>query len=118
MKIPELTAISWTRHDMKWKACFEGKIKRAGHKCKEHKYKRGEAFSSNIMGPLNIPDLPVVTERYFISFLDVASRYTYVVLLDVQSQTPTFINRFLENVKKVFGQAQMWFIASTLVNNK
>lgn len=110
LRIPGLSAISSTHHDLTCRACLESKLKRAEHRRKPHNYKQGEAFSSDIMGPLNIPGLPEGVERYFISFFDVASRYVYVTPLNVRSKTPMFITKFLENVTKAFGRAPKWFI--------
>lgn len=74
LNIPELDKMTTTA-DITCRACMEGKIARAPHKRTAHKYEKGQVFSSDIMGPLNVPGMPRETERYFLSFLDAATRY-------------------------------------------
>lgn len=50
-------------------------------------------------------------EGYFITFVDVASRYAYVTPLNVGSKTPALLKRFLDNVKKAFGAFPACFIS-------
>lgn len=63
------------------------------------------------MGPLNIPRLPADTESFFISFIDVHSRFSYVAPFDLRSKTAEFVTRFPDRIKEEFGRASTWFIS-------
>ena len=62
LNIPSLTSISTTRDDITCGPCLATKLRRAPHKRKDHNYTRGQAVSSDILGPLAIPGMPIDTE--------------------------------------------------------
>lgn len=62
---PYLKEITST-NELACKACLQGKPARSGHRRKTQNYALGEAFSTDIMGPLQPPAIPAEVERYFI----------------------------------------------------
>lgn len=78
LNIPSVNQIWTTKTDRTCTEYMKGRLKRAPHKRKEHKYKRDEAVSTDIMGPLRIPGMPQPFQKYFISFTEVSTRYEYV----------------------------------------
>lgn len=100
---------------MKCLSCFEGKLKRSGQRKKHQDYRRGEAFSSDIFGPININGLPEGVERCFISFIDIYSRFAYVAPLDVRANTPAFLTKLLDYITKTFGTSPKRLISDNAV---
>lgn len=98
--------------------CLRTKTKRAPHKRKQHHYQPGEAFCSDILGPIRTDNLNTdITgperkqqEMYFITFTDVATRYVYVTPLRTRDKTAQLIDRFLTNFKQKWGRAPTWLI--------
>lgn len=83
---PTMREISSTHYYM-CRACMKGKLARSLHRRRERRHSVGEAFSTDILGPLQLPGVPTATERYFISFIDTSCRYAYVAQLTKRSQT-------------------------------
>lgn len=106
--IPELDRMS--AND---RACYEDKLSRAPHRRGTHTYKRGHAISSEIMGPLQIPGMPTAVERYFISFIDMATRYSYVAPIASRAQASTMIQDFLTRIEDATGNAPVGLSATT-----
>lgn len=109
--MPELDEISTTKNDVTSKPCLQYKFERTPHKRTKHEYYKGESVSSDIMGTINIDGMPTGFKRYFISFIEVHSHYAYVSGLDKRLDTPTKINRLLNNMMKQFGQPPRWFFS-------
>lgn len=101
--------------------CLKTKLRRAPHKRKEHNYMPGEAFCSDILGPIRPPQQAVGQdaakhagqELYFISFVDVATRYAYVTPIRSRDKTAQIIDRFLNNFATRWGRAPKWLITDT-----
>lgn len=53
VKLPSLNRISTTKKDITYRRCMNGKLRCAPHRRATHNYERGEAVSTDIMGPLN-----------------------------------------------------------------
>lgn len=64
-------------------SCFTGKMHRAPHRRVEHKCDRGDILSTDVVGPLD--HIGINGERYFVTFTDLASRYTFVVCVQRKS---------------------------------
>lgn len=82
---------------------------------KTHNYLLVQAVIRDIIGPLNIPGMPAVFQRYFIAFIKASSRYTYVKLLTVRSETPNVIQMFLDEMQETYGQPPYWLISHNTV---
>lgn len=54
LNISSLVVINSTRHDLTCRSCFESETQRTAHRPETHNYGSVEAFSSDILGPLNI----------------------------------------------------------------
>lgn len=77
---PTLESITSTK-DMTCRACMQGKMTCAPHRRTQHNYDLGEAFSTDIMGPIQLPAVTSEVKRYFLSFIDTHSRYAYVATI-------------------------------------
>ena len=108
---PSLEAVRSTRHDITCKPFLETKMRRAPHRRTDQHYARGQAIPSDILGPINIPGIPHDQHRYFISFIDMNSRYAYVSPLTVRSETTQLIDSFLSKMQKQFGHVPTCFIS-------
>lgn len=106
---PSLDAVTST-NDITCGACMQSKLVRAAHKRTTHFYKKGEAISTGIMVPLKILGLPPGEERYFISFIDTATRYAYVALLNTRAATAKTIQTILSQIHNSTGKAPRWLI--------
>lgn len=111
LRIPELEGIKTTHQDLTCRGCYEGKMVRAAHRRKTHDFKIGEAVSSDILGPINIPGIPQHFKRYFLSFIDAASRYAYVQPLAKRSETTDVIKTFLDKLQAHTGATPTWMIS-------
>lgn len=69
------------------RSCFEGKMKGGTYRRKKHKYEKGEAINTDIMGRLNIPRMLRKFKKYFMSFIDTNSRNEYIKTLTQRSKT-------------------------------
>lgn len=109
VKIPELEAIPTTKDDITCRGCFEGKMKRAQHRRKQHRYEKGESLSTDIMGPLNIPCMPITFKKYFISFNYTSSQYLYTKPLKRRSETAGIIQN--DKMQQTFKTTPKWLIS-------
>lgn len=105
-----LEGITTTKDITCW-ACLQGKLARSPHRRKQHTYALGEALSTDIMGPLQLPGIPSAVERYFISMIDTQSRYAYVANLTKRSQTGKLLQDFLARMARTTGQPQRWLVS-------
>lgn len=110
IRIPELDTVT-TTHDMTCRGCFEGKLARAPHRRKAHSYKRGEAVSTDIFGPLTLPGMPPTVKRYFITFVDAYSRYAYVQPIGKRAEAAQLIQEFLTRMQKSLGHTPCWLVS-------
>lgn len=90
--------------------CLEAKLRRAPNKRKTHHYATEEAVSSDIMGPLNVPGMSQNFKRYFISFIELTSRYACTKQLHARSETPTIIRDFLNQMQHTCQVKPKWLI--------
>lgn len=113
MNIFSLNTVITATYDTTRRGFFEGKMKRPSHRRKEHKYNRGEAISTDIMGPLNIPGMLTNFKRYFISLLELQTRYAYVQPLTSRAETQGIIDTFLTKMEQTFRKTTNWIIYRT-----
>lgn len=106
-----LDKIETTQHDLTCRPCLEFKMKMAPHHRAHHNYLRGGAVCTDILGPVNVPGILAEVERYFISFMHVATRYAYVDPLTTRAETPGLIDQFLTNMGARFGRPPDWMIS-------
>lgn len=102
IRIPELDSIT-TTENITCRACMERKLARETHKRKVRTFTRGEVFSSDIMGPINIPGVQQDTKRYFISFIDTPTTYAYVTTITSRRQAAQTIELFLNKIQENTG---------------
>lgn len=90
---------------------MKGKLARAPHRRKQHSYERGEVFISDIMGPINITGMPQDIVRYFISFVDTATRYAYVATITSRKQAAQMTELFLNKIQETTGTTPKWLVS-------
>lgn len=74
----------------------------------------GEAISTDIMGPLNIPTMSTQFGKYFISFIDAHSRYLYVQPFGRRYETAGIIQTYLTKVENAFRRTPQWLISDNV----
>lgn len=63
------------------------------------------------MGPINIRNIPQHFKHYFISFIEVSTRYAYVQPLHSRAETAKVINSYLNKIQPSFRRKPEWLIS-------
>lgn len=84
-------------------ACSSSKAARAPHFRTSHNYEPGEALTSPVKGPLNFLTNKTI-ERYFVSCLDVGSRYAFCIPIQSRAEVPDAIQTCIELFSAAIGR--------------
>lgn len=79
-----------------------------------HEHEREEFFINENLGLLNNERLSDGLERYFISFINLYSRFAYVEPVDFRANTPEILTTFLHQVTESFGKPRTRFISDNV----
>lgn len=67
------------------------------------------------MVALRISGMPIGTPKYFISFLDTATRYVYVAPITSQAEASAMVYEFMELIPQDLGMAPRWFVTDNAI---
>lgn len=99
-----------SKSKMTFEPCHDGKNRAAPHYRKDHLYAPGEAFSSDVAGPINFKG-ERMDQPYFVTCLDAASRYAYCVPLKDRTQVVPFIQQCVLLFMDVFNKPPKIFVS-------
>lgn len=99
--------------------CLKTNLKRAPHKRKEHDYEPREAIYTDIIVPIIVKDIGNTEyggaggtpNLYFISFMDMATRYAYARPIANRAKAVKVIDSFLTNLTTKKGKPSIWLMS-------
>lgn len=90
--------------------CYRAKLKAAPHRSKLHDYSPGEAFSSDVAGPLNFEG-ERLREAYFVTGVDAASRFAFCIPIQKRTQVLDFVHESLQHYTRIFNKPPLIFVS-------
>lgn len=83
-------------------ACLKGKMSRKPFPKKAHEIENAlDVIVSDVCGPFQ--EKTIAGKRYFVTFIDVCSRYSYVYFINKKSEVLEKFKHFLKKIERFFG---------------
>lgn len=91
--------------------CRNAKLCTTPHHRKHYNYTPGEAFSSDVAGPINFKDDPI-DDAYFVAFVDVSSQYVMCIPIVDRTKVLPFVPSSITQFMNVFNRPPRIFVSN------